>query len=98
VASIVAFVVCSVASSLAQWYVASLHVSPVTSAGQAALVFRVAMPVAIDLASMLHLSIMKVKSLKRYLAEQARDARGDRTGEPEPSADRTSTSLRRTRR
>src|SRR5215469_1849343 len=62
VASIAAFVVFSVASGLAQWYVATLHVSPTTASGQAALIFRVAMPVAIDLASMLYLSIMKVKS------------------------------------
>ena len=74
VASIVAFVVFSLASGLAQWYVATLHVSPATGSGQAALIFRVAMPVAIDLASMLYLSIMKVKSLKRYLAEQAQKA------------------------
>ena len=74
VASIAAFVVFSVASGLAQWYVATLHVSPATGSGQAALIFRVAMPVAIDLASMLYLSIMKVKSLKRYLAEQAQKA------------------------
>ncbi len=74
VASIAAFVVFSVASGLAQWYVATLHVSPATTAGQAELVFRVTMPVAIDLASMLYLSIMKVKSLKRYLAEQAQKA------------------------
>ncbi len=74
VASIAAFVVVSVASGLAQWYVATLHLSPATSAGQAALAFRVAMPVAIDLASMLYLSIMKLKSLKRYLAEMAQKA------------------------
>jgi hypothetical protein len=84
VASIAAFVVFSVASGLAQWYVATLHVSPTTASGQASLIFRVAMPVVIDLSSMLYLSIMKVKSLKRYLAEQARDAGGDRAGEPEP--------------
>jgi hypothetical protein len=48
VASIAAFVVFPVASGLAQWYVATLHVSPATAAGQAALVFRVAMPVAIE--------------------------------------------------
>ena len=48
--------------------------SPVTTAGQVALAFRVAMPVAIDLASMLYLSIMKIKSLKRYLAEMGQKA------------------------
>lgn len=74
VASIVAFVVFSVASGLAQWYVAMLHVSPGTTAGHVALAFRVAMPVAIDLASMLYLSIMKIKSLKRYLAEMGQKA------------------------
>src|SRR5215831_8609350 len=74
VASIVAFVVFSVASGLAQWYVATLHLSPATSAGQVALAFRVAMPMAIDLASMLYLSIMKLKSLKRYLAEMGQKA------------------------
>lgn len=74
VASIAAFAVFSVASGLAQWYVATLHVSPATRAGQVALVFRVAMPVAIDLASMLYLSIMKIKSLKRYLAEMEQKA------------------------
>jgi len=45
VASIAAFVVFYVAIGLAQWYVATLHVSPATAAGQAALIFRVAMPV-----------------------------------------------------
>ena len=74
VASIAAFVVFSVASGLAQWYVATLQVSPATTAGQVALAFRVAMPVAIDLASMLYLSIMKIKSLKRYLAEMGQKA------------------------
>jgi len=96
-ASIAAFVVFSVASGLAQWYVATLHVSPATAAGQVALVFRVAMPVVIDLASRLYLSIMKVKSLKRYLAEQARDARGDRAGQQKPFAGRAGASLRRIR-
>jgi hypothetical protein len=57
IASIVTFLVFSVASGLAQWYVATLHLSPATSAGLAALAFRVAMPVAIDLASMLYLSM-----------------------------------------
>jgi hypothetical protein len=74
VASIVAFIVFSVASGLAQWYVATLHMSPETTAGQVALAFRVAMPVAIDLASMLYLSIMNIKSLKRYLAEMGQQA------------------------
>lgn len=47
-----------------------------------ALLFRVAMSVAIDLASMRSLSIIKVKSLKRYLAEEAPD-------KPRPSNRRT---------
>lgn len=40
---------------------------------QGALIFRVAMPAAIDLASLFSLSIMIIKSLKRYLAEMAQD-------------------------
>ena len=68
------FVVFSLASGLAQWYVATGHIHPTPGAGLASLLFRVSMVPAIDLSSMLYLSIMKLKSLKRYLAEQAQKA------------------------
>ena len=64
-ASIAAFVVFLVASGLAQRYVATLHVSPATASGQAALIFRAGMPVVIDLSVMIYLSIIKVYNCGR---------------------------------
>lgn len=58
------------ASSLAQWFIAEQHIHPKNTADLAALIFRVTMPPAVDIASMLYLGIMGYKSLKKFLAEQ----------------------------
>ncbi len=72
--SIFFFLVFIVASGLAQWFIAEQHIHPKNTADLAALIFRVAMPPAVDIASMLYLSIMGYKSLKKFLAEQQQKA------------------------
>lgn len=62
------------ASSLAQWFIAEQHIHPQNTADLAALIFRVTMPPAVDVASMLYLSIMGYKSLKKFLEEQQQKA------------------------
>ena len=62
------------ASSLAQWFIAEQHIHPTNNADLAALVFRVVMPPAVDVASVLYLSIMGYKSLKKFLDEQQQKA------------------------
>jgi len=66
-AAIFFLVLFSLASGLAQWFIAVLHVGTSTG-GTAALVFRVTMPPAVDIASLLYISVMGFKSLKRHLA------------------------------
>lgn len=68
--SIVFFFVFVASSSLAQWFIAEQHIHPHTRADLAALIFRVTMPPAVDVASMLYLAIMGYQSLKKFLAEQ----------------------------
>jgi len=58
----------SFASGLAQWFIALRIVDVKATGGYAALVFRVAMPPAVDIASLLYISIMKFKSLKSHIA------------------------------
>ncbi len=72
--SVFFFLVFIIASGLAQWFIAEQHIHPKNTADLAALIFRVAMPPAVDIASMLYLSIMGYKSLKKFLAEQQQKA------------------------
>src|SRR5947209_2783313 len=65
------FLLFSLASGLAQWFIALLHVGGLHDhAGLAALVFRVAMVPAVDIASLLFLAVMNFKSLKKFVADQ----------------------------
>ncbi len=68
--SVVAFLLFAVASGLAQWFIASLHIAPKDNAGLAALTFRVAMVPAVDIAALLFLAVMNFKSLKKFVADQ----------------------------
>jgi hypothetical protein len=71
VGSLVSFLLFSLASGLAQWFIAWLHVGGIhNTAGLAALVFRVAMVPAVDVASLLFLAVMQFKSLKKFVADQ----------------------------
>lgn len=71
VGSLVCFLLFSLASGLAQWFIAILHVGGLhDNAGMAALVFRVAMVPAVDIASLLFLAVMNFKSLKKFVADQ----------------------------
>lgn len=77
--SVLFFGVFIAASGLAQWFVASghlaaLHLQTQSRPGQVALGFRVGIPAIFDIGSALYLAIMKVKTQKRYLAEQAQKA------------------------
>jgi hypothetical protein len=58
----------SLASGLAQWYIAMNRVNIGATGGYAALIFRVTMPPAVDIASLLYISIMGFKSLQKHLA------------------------------
>ena len=58
----------SLASGLAQWYIALNMIDPTRTGGTAALIFRVTMPPAVDIASLLYISVMGFKSLKKHLA------------------------------
>ena len=62
------FLLFTLASGLAQWFIALKFVDINATGGYAALVFRVAMPAAVDIASLLYISVMKLKSLKQHLA------------------------------
>src|SRR5206468_1201989 len=65
------FLLFSLASGLAQWFIALLHVGGLhTPAALAALIFRVAMVPAVDIASLLFLAVMNFKSLKKFVADQ----------------------------
>lgn len=64
----------SLASGLAQWFIALRIVDVKATGGYAALVFRVAMPPAVDIASLLYISIMKFKSLKSHIANLKMEA------------------------
>jgi hypothetical protein len=68
--SLVLFVLASLASGLAQWFIASQHVHLHDTPSLAALVFRVAMVPAVDIASLLFLAVMTFRSLKKFLADQ----------------------------
>lgn len=70
VASVAAFVLFALASGLAQWFIASRHLAPTDTAGMAALVFRVAMVPAVDVAALLFLAVMNFQSLKKFVADQ----------------------------
>jgi mannitol-specific phosphotransferase system IIBC component len=71
VGSLAAFLLFSLASGLAQWFIALLHVGGLHSpAALAALIFRVAMVPAVDIASLLFLAVMNYKSLKKFVADQ----------------------------
>ena len=69
-APVVSFLVFSLASGLAQWFIASLHIAPHDTSGMVALIFRVAMVPAVDIASLLFLAVMSFKSLKKFVADQ----------------------------
>ena len=64
----------SLASGLAQWFIALRFVDVQAAGGYTALVFRVAMPPAVDIASLLYISIMKFKSLKSHIANLKMEA------------------------
>jgi hypothetical protein len=66
-AAVFFLVVFSIASGLAQWYIALTHVAMVNG-GTPALLFRVLMPPAVDIASLIYISVMGFKSLKKHLA------------------------------
>ena len=71
VGSLVCFLLFSLASGLAQWFIALLHVGGLHDpAGLAALIFRVLMVPAVDIASLLFLAVMSFKSLKKFVADQ----------------------------
>lgn len=70
VGSLVSFLLFSLASGLAQWFIASSHVLTSTNSGLAALIFRVVMVPAVDIASLLFLAVMSFKSLKKFVADQ----------------------------
>lgn len=73
-ACLVFLVLFSLASGLAQWFIALKFVNVNATGGYAALVFRVAMPPAVDIASLLYISIMKFKSLKSHIANLKMEA------------------------
>jgi len=76
ISSVVAFLLFAVASGLAQWFIASGHISTIDTHGHAnisgfaALVFRVAMVPGVDVAALLFLAVMNFKSLKKFVADQ----------------------------
>src|SRR5438045_1565446 len=71
VGSLVSFLLFSLASCLAQLFIALLHGGCLHhTAGLAALIFRVAMVPAVDVASLLFLAVMNFKSLKKFVADQ----------------------------
>jgi len=70
IGSLVSFLLFSLASGLAQWFIASAHILVHDTSGLAALVFRVAMVPAVDIASLLFLAVMQFKSLKKFVADQ----------------------------
>ncbi|SRR5579875_131793 len=68
--SLVSFLLFSLASGLAQWFIASHHVVTTDKSGLAALIFRVTMVPAVDIASLLFLAVMQFKSLKKFVTDQ----------------------------
>ena len=68
--SLVSFLLFSLASGLAQWFISSYHIAPRDTSGLVALVFRVAMVPAVDIASLLFLAVMSFKSLKKFVSDQ----------------------------
>lgn len=68
------FILFTLASCFAQWVIAYNHIHPQVFSDYAALVFRVSMPTAADIACMLWLGIMRYKSLKQYLSEKQQKA------------------------
>lgn len=65
----IAFVVFTLASCSAQWVIAFNHIHPTIPGDYIPLVFRVSMAPCVDIAALLWLSIMGLKSLKTELAE-----------------------------
>lgn len=78
IASIVSFIVFTLASSFAQWWIATAHIKPTSVADYAALIFRVGMVPCVDVAALLYLSIMGYKSLRQYLGEMEQKAQAIR--------------------
>ena len=70
VGSVASFLLFSLASGLAQWFIASQHIAPRNTSALVALVFRVTMVPAVDIASLLFLAVMSFKSLKKFVADQ----------------------------
>ncbi len=70
VGSVASFLLFSVASGLAQWFIASRHIAPRDTSSLVALIFRVSMVPAVDIASLLFLAVMSFKSLKKFVADQ----------------------------
>lgn|GEM_PF-1782783 len=64
----------SLASGLAQWFIALQHVDIHAAGGYPALIFRVAMPTAVDIASLIYISVMKFKSLKSHIENLRQEA------------------------
>ncbi len=54
---------------MAQWFIASLHIALTDRAGVAALVFRVTLVTAVDIAALLFLAVMNFKSSRKFVAD-----------------------------
>ncbi len=67
-----ALVFFAVASGIAQFVLVEAHLNPRPGAEQMAAIFRVSAGPAVDICSLLFLSVMRFKSLKKFLEDQAR--------------------------
>ncbi len=63
------FLVFIMASGLAQYYVAELHLAVSNRAGQVGLLFRVVMPALVDIGGAIFLAVVNIKDLKKYLVQ-----------------------------
>src|SRR5258706_8622067 len=70
IGSLVSFLLFSLASGLAQGFIASAHILVHDTSGIAALIFRVAIVPAVDIASLMFLAVMQFKSLKKFVTDQ----------------------------
>ena len=96
IGSVLSFLLFSLASGLAQWFIASYHIAPRDTSGLVALVFRVAMVPGVDIASLLFLAVMSFKSLKKFVADQRIRAQAIRDiNEAELEIDRAQSSAAR---
>ncbi len=66
VGSVASFLLFSLASGLAQWFIASQHITTPNTISLLALVFLVTMIPAVDIASLLFLAVMSSKSLEKW--------------------------------